>query len=79
MKRVGNFSPAYQGRTFFFVGRAAKPIAELPTLDSRSYTVEPGSRPTPTDEDFTSSPEQHKAVEKALEDLGGLERFDAYK
>lgn len=34
----------YAGRTFFFFGRAAKKLEDLPTLDERVYRIEPGTR-----------------------------------
>lgn len=69
MKQKGmKTSEAYQGRTFFFFGRAAKPLEELPNLNPCDYILCPGTRPAINKEELTN-PDIKLAVEKAMQEF----------
>lgn len=57
-------SEAFKGTTFFFFGRAAKPMKDLPEFDYRSIVVQPGLRAAKND-DESNNYKIKEAVEKA--------------
>ena len=62
----------FTGRTFFFVGKAAahRDFNDVPPLDPRSYILQPGARPIKDPNE--PHPKVLEAVEKAVEQMGGL-------
>lgn len=55
---------SYSGKIFFFIGRAAKKMEELPELDKRDYLIQEGSRPIGEN---SPNPKLREAVEKAAQ------------
>ena len=53
----------YCGRSFFFFGRAAKPMEELPEFDPRVLEFQPGSR------EVSKEPPQDPQIKKIVEEV----------